>query len=161
MSRDTLYRFCKLSVPLGIVNVLSLYPFRSEDDNRYHLRFTGPAQESRCTLLSELARTMEDAYEQALEELDELREQYMDLEARYQKMNRRNTSALVAQASVKSGMIQSHRLGRIRRKPPTSGRSTCASTISVRKARCVSPCWVFVVKLGSLSVPLDMYLVVP
>nr|ABA97500.1 retrotransposon protein, putative, Ty3-gypsy subclass [Oryza sativa Japonica Group] len=92
----------QLSVPLGIVNVLSLYPFRSEDDNRYHLRFTGPAQESRCTLLSELARSIEDAYEQALEELDELREQYMDLEARYQKMNRRNTSALVAQASVKS-----------------------------------------------------------
>lgn len=116
--RETLYRFCKISAPLGIVNDYGLHPFRTEEDNRYHLRVTRQDQGTRCALLSELACTVENAYEQALEELDELRDQYTDLEARYQRLTHRNTSALLAQANVAASMMKAGEMSRKREKSP-------------------------------------------
>lgn len=116
--REALLRLCKICVPLGVADSFGLHPYREEDDNRCRLRSTGQLEGSRCTLLSKLACTTENAYEQALEELDELRDRYADLEARYQRLSLECTTIQLLQASEIVRRIQGHKLTRIRRKPP-------------------------------------------
>lgn len=103
--RKALYRLCKLSAPLGIDHDYGLHPYRTDEDNRYHLRMAGLPKGCRCTLLSKMACSAKNAYEQALEELDELRDRYTNLEARYQQLPHKNTSALLVQARATTNMI--------------------------------------------------------
>nr|BAX25046.1 hypothetical protein [Oryza alta] len=116
--REALLQLCKISVPLGVANNFGLHPYREEDDNRYHLRPTGQPEGNRCTLLSELACTTENAYELALEELDELRDRFADLEARYQRLSLERTTLLLLQASELACRMERQKLARLRRKPP-------------------------------------------
>lgn len=115
---EALLRLCGISIPLDVANSFGMHPYREEDDSRCRLRLTGEPEGSRCTLLSELTHTTENAYEQALEELDELRDRYADLESRYRHLAQEHTTLLLCQVFTIARYIESGRMGRIRRKRP-------------------------------------------
>lgn len=105
--REALLRLCGISIPLDVANSFGMHPYREEDDSRCRLRLTGEPEGSRCTLLSELAHTTENAYEQ-----------YADLESRYRRLAQEHTTLLLCQVFKIARYIESGRMGRIRRKHP-------------------------------------------
>lgn len=116
--REALLRFCGVCVPLGVANNFGLHPYREEGDNWCHLHPTERPEGSRCTLLSELACTTENVYEQVLKELDELRDRYADLEARYQHLTLAHTTTLLLEASRRARRMKYKKKARLLRKLP-------------------------------------------